>query len=338
MDTSSKVIVVISVLLARFCAQCQDQLCNDRLIKSLPDDHLTASSSKSGSSLLSPPSQARLNKTEQVLNNGTKLAGAWSPASDRAGEYVQAMFGEMTMISGLLTQGRNQGYDHVTLFKLEYTEDGTTWQTVNNDVGVEQIFMGNQDGDTIQENFLTCPIFARGIRIIPLEWDKHIALRFDVTGCFVDNSIIVITTPAAATLITTTASTAAILTTVTTPTILTTLQATNATTSLPFFPGIITPFGPTKTGTSLLTTPTKPLSTTNPASTVNLLTLIHWFMTHINNNTTPTTPVTTPTTTTVTTPTTPLTTLTTTPDVFLPGIPNPFGTTKSNGGLPPIIG
>lgn len=49
------------------------------------------------------------------------------------------MFPEMTMINRIQTQGRNQGADHVTLYKLEYTLDGTTWETVNNDVGVEQV-------------------------------------------------------------------------------------------------------------------------------------------------------------------------------------------------------
>lgn len=49
------------------------------------------------------------------------------------------MFDEVTMITGLLNQGRNQGNDYVTSYKLEYTEDGVNWQTLNNDIGVEQV-------------------------------------------------------------------------------------------------------------------------------------------------------------------------------------------------------
>ncbi|XP_045208429.2 neurexin-4-like [Mercenaria mercenaria] len=310
MDIRFQLVVAIYLLLTKFCVDCQDELCNDKLIQHLPDDHLTASSSKSEPGLLSEPAQARLNKTEVTLNNGTTLIGAWSPKQDGTGEYVQAMFDEMTMITGIQTQGRNLGNDHVTLYKVEYTEDGKTWQTVNNDLGLEQIFMGNSDGDTIQDNQLNCPVFAKGIRIIPMEWDPHIALRFEVNGCYLDNSIIVMTTPVAAT-------------------ILTTMTSTNATTTVPFLPGIVTPFGLTTPGNTILTTPTKPLSTTNPGTTVNMLTLIHWFMTHINNQTT----------TAVTTPTTVKTKLTTTPDFFLPGIQNPFGTTNRAGvGIPPIIG
>ncbi|KAH3868522.1 hypothetical protein DPMN_031672 [Dreissena polymorpha] len=60
---------------------------------------------------------------------------------------LQAMFDEVTMVNGVFTQGRNQGNDHVTLFKIEYTEDGTTWKTINNDLDVEEVraFVGFMD-------------------------------------------------------------------------------------------------------------------------------------------------------------------------------------------------
>ena len=53
-----------------------------------------------------------------------------------------------------------------------------------------QLFRGNDDADTPVEGELDCPVFAKGIRIIPLEWESHIALRFDAKGCYVDNSVI----------------------------------------------------------------------------------------------------------------------------------------------------
>ena len=53
---------------------------------------------------------------------------------------VKAMFDEVTMVNGVFTQGRNQGNDKVTMFRVLYTEDGTTWKTVNEqDTGVEQV-------------------------------------------------------------------------------------------------------------------------------------------------------------------------------------------------------
>ena len=55
---------------------------------------------------------------------------------------------------------------------------------------IEQIFMGNNDGDSIVENSFDCPIFAKGIRLIPMGWNNHIAMRFDVSGCHLDNTIV----------------------------------------------------------------------------------------------------------------------------------------------------
>ena len=50
--------------------------------------------------------------------------------------------------------------------------------------------MGNNDGDSIVENSFDCPIFAKGIRLIPMGWNNHIAMRFDVSGCHLDNTIV----------------------------------------------------------------------------------------------------------------------------------------------------
>ena len=51
----------------------------------------------------------------------------------------QATFDETIMITGLMNQGRNQGNDYVTHYKVQYTEDGVTWETLNNDIGVENV-------------------------------------------------------------------------------------------------------------------------------------------------------------------------------------------------------
>ncbi|KAJ8316503.1 hypothetical protein KUTeg_006517 [Tegillarca granosa] len=42
---------------------------------------------------------------------------------------------------------------------------------------------GNTDSATIHVNRLSCPFSARYVRINPLEWGKHIGLRFDLQGC-----------------------------------------------------------------------------------------------------------------------------------------------------------
>ena len=46
-----------------------------------------------------------------------------------------------------------------------------------------QVFPGNSDPDTVFTNMLDCPVIARCVRINPLDWKDHIALRFDLLGC-----------------------------------------------------------------------------------------------------------------------------------------------------------
>jgi hypothetical protein len=47
---------------------------------------------------------------------------------------------------------------------------------------VAQFFKGNFDENTPVNNMFDCPVIAKCIRINPLEWNNHAALRFDLTG------------------------------------------------------------------------------------------------------------------------------------------------------------
>lgn len=48
---------------------------------------------------------------------------------------------------------------------------------------VSQVFSGNNDEDTLVENFLPTPIKAMFIRIQPTKWYKWVSMRFGVSGC-----------------------------------------------------------------------------------------------------------------------------------------------------------
>ncbi|KAH3868521.1 hypothetical protein DPMN_031671 [Dreissena polymorpha] len=67
----------------------QDVLCHDRLLASVPDAHITASSSNVANQPITSPARGRLNTTETTLSNGTIAMGAWAPAADQHGEYIQ---------------------------------------------------------------------------------------------------------------------------------------------------------------------------------------------------------------------------------------------------------
>ena len=43
--------------------------------------------------------------------------------------------------------------------------------------------MGNSDKNTEVRNMFNSSVIARFVRLIPIEWYKHISLRFEVLGC-----------------------------------------------------------------------------------------------------------------------------------------------------------
>ena len=68
-------------------------LCNDYLLPSIPDSHITASSSLAvpGAKGYTGPERARLNTQQATLSNGTVLMGGWAPAADNKGQYIQVI-------------------------------------------------------------------------------------------------------------------------------------------------------------------------------------------------------------------------------------------------------
>ena len=70
-----------------------DELCNDYLLPSIPDTHITSSSSlvPRGGNAYTGPERGRLNTTQTTLGNGTILMGGWAPAADNKGQYIQVI-------------------------------------------------------------------------------------------------------------------------------------------------------------------------------------------------------------------------------------------------------
>jgi len=46
------------------------------------------------------------------------------------------------------------------------------------------VFVGNSDQNTIVKHPLIPPIEAQYIRLIPTDWNHHIAMRMELYGCF----------------------------------------------------------------------------------------------------------------------------------------------------------
>ena len=87
-----------------------------RLIK---DAQITASSEYSS---IHAAVQARLN-----FKAGGGKTGGWSARLGDANQWIQVVFGSYTKLTGIATQGRNAVDQWVTLYQLQYSDDGVSF-------------------------------------------------------------------------------------------------------------------------------------------------------------------------------------------------------------------
>ncbi|XP_052265202.1 uncharacterized protein LOC127867791 isoform X1 [Dreissena polymorpha] len=167
---------------------CVPGMCMGRLLTLVNDSDLSASSQFLGSrTLQTGPDRARLDA--QVEASGLHVyAGGWKANLDSLDQYVQVEFNATMRVRGVVTQGRavldgDPANEYVTQYRLLYSDDGKAWRPYSSLKVSDQFLSGNHDRDTPNVNMLDCPFDARFVRINPLAWHEHIALRFDLLGC-----------------------------------------------------------------------------------------------------------------------------------------------------------
>nr|XP_028570220.1 coagulation factor VIII isoform X5 [Podarcis muralis] len=122
------------------------------------------------------PFLARLNLNGRV--------NAWRPKVDSSAEWIQVNFRRTMRVTGLMTQGAKSAFTKMFVkeFSLSSSLDGKHWASVLQG-GKEKIFQGNQDHFSPVVNLLDTPLFAQYLRIHPVRWNNHIALRMEFLGC-----------------------------------------------------------------------------------------------------------------------------------------------------------
>ncbi|CAH1263999.1 MFGE8 [Branchiostoma lanceolatum] len=150
----------------------------------IPNTRIKASSRKSR---FHKAHQARLH-----LQETTRTAGAWVAGNNNRRQWLQVDLGQVTQVSGIITQGRNSNLrnqdgshlEYVKLFKVQYSNDGTTFKTYKDNSGNDVEFPGNSDRDTTQVNMFVQdgPITAQYIRVVPVRWKNNIAMRIELLG------------------------------------------------------------------------------------------------------------------------------------------------------------
>jgi hypothetical protein len=122
-------------------------------------------------------------------------AQAWIPAVAQQGEWVQVDLGTEKRVGAVVTQGRADADEWVTLYRVEHSLDGVHFSTLGeyianwtvNDAGtnanasfLSRTFTANSDRDTIVRAPWHTNTVARYVRVFPLAWHTAPALRLDV--------------------------------------------------------------------------------------------------------------------------------------------------------------
>ena len=110
---------------------------------------------------------------------------AWSAAANSVGQWWQMDIGEVNMVAGVVTQGRNGHDQYVTSYKVQVSQDDvindeSEWEDVDNG----KVFTANtaSNSDKVQNLFLS-PVNARYVRIVVQTWNVHVSMRAAVLLC-----------------------------------------------------------------------------------------------------------------------------------------------------------
>ncbi|XP_071793579.1 uncharacterized protein [Asterias amurensis] len=153
---------------------------------SISDGSITASSSWNAEGVyigVSTPADGRLNKVPTHVD----IIGAWHPRVANLDQWIQVDLGSPTYVTCVLMQGRQDHWNQwVTKYKVQFRETLTSsLLAVNDDFGVSQVFDGNVNPNGIVESCFDAPILMTVVRLIPVEWNEFIAIRFELLGCAV---------------------------------------------------------------------------------------------------------------------------------------------------------
>ncbi|XP_012057418.1 PREDICTED: neurexin-4 isoform X2 [Atta cephalotes] len=117
--------------------------------------------------------------------NNARLHGdsAWSPELSSYNQHLTMELGDRYEIRSISTRGRAHTNEYVTEYIIQYSDDGQAWATYETQDGVDEMFKGNIDGDSIKLNKFDVSIIAQWIRINPTRWRDRISLRVELYGC-----------------------------------------------------------------------------------------------------------------------------------------------------------
>ncbi len=103
-------------------------------------------------------------------------AQAWSALTSTVGQYMTISLGSVQTVTGVVTQGRPQGNQFVTSYKVQTSPDCSVYS----DVDGGQVFSGNVEMYSKVQNFFRTAVQASCVRLLPQSWVIHMSMRAGV--------------------------------------------------------------------------------------------------------------------------------------------------------------
>ncbi|XP_030843159.1 lactadherin-like [Strongylocentrotus purpuratus] len=141
----------------------------------IPDSSLTSSSRYNNAYTAS----------DGRLNGGVTadIKAAWVARNDDKDKRVKIDLGKTSTVTGVIVQGRYGSVQWITSVKVSYSLDDVTWTyALEPQCGEQKVYAANYDNTTPETILFPRPITARYVRIHPLTWKIHQAMRYEVLG------------------------------------------------------------------------------------------------------------------------------------------------------------
>ncbi|CAB0034806.1 unnamed protein product [Trichogramma brassicae] len=108
--------------------------------------------------------------------------GAWRPMKDNQEQFVVFTFANETVeLTGIETKGIDGMW--TSAYKVLYSLDGEQWLPVRDSRGYGRIFYANDDDLHVKRNMFGTEIVAKHVKIIPIQWHLHLAMKIQLLGC-----------------------------------------------------------------------------------------------------------------------------------------------------------
>eukprot|EP01132_Coremiostelium_polycephalum_P001390 gene1390-1756_t len=108
------------------------------------------------------------------LNPGSQ--SAWSAYTNDLSQYIIATTPVPRNFVGISVQGRPIYAQWITGYRIQYSLNNVDWYWYNGGATI----VGTTGSEVIASHTFISPIWARSIKLLPVTWESHISLRWEL--------------------------------------------------------------------------------------------------------------------------------------------------------------